>query len=757
MKRPLMGLSIALAAGIAVGWFDISWYLWIAAAIGIIIILKYWADSSYKYLLGLSVLFIVGFCRTMSCSETDILLKNEVCGRIYKIEEKENVNYLYVQNEQRKKILVIVKKEDENVCFFKGQKYLFEGDTEVFEEAGNPGQFDEASYYCSMGVRYRLWAKKYHLMDEGRWFEQMLRPLEDFRKTLCDFYAEYMSSEGNGILQAAVLGERAALDKDVKRYYQENGWMHLITTSGLHLSFVAMNVYKRLRKMTVRQDLSTIIAFVLMYGYGYMTNFGDSMYRAMGMMILVLMAKIWGRRTDGWTSLFFLGGCMLFLRPERIESTGFLLTFTAVGGMEFGKYLNKTQCRKSDFMAGFQENICIQTGIFVSTLPILLCSMYEIPVYGFFYNFFMIPFMSVIVPVSFGFGTCGVFNIPILKSAAVILLKIIDLMLKAVHVLPSKVLTCGCPENWQLALFVLGMSITIFLISRHKVSVGWILMMVSCCFLIFARRQTDTVIFMDVGQGDGICILTEDGHTFLVDGGSSDVRDVFQYRIEPLLKYYGKTYIDGWFLTHGDLDHVSGVEEAIELNSKIKRIFVTDTTEDEVLGNICTKAKNAGISVAHISAGDRIWTDSIKIDCLYPNKGEFTGDKNNDSMILAVKYLNEKQTSFLFAGDIEAEGESILRNNGLLRQTDILKVAHHGSKGSTTKAFLEAVCPKWAIISCGKKNLYGHPHKEVLERLKNENVNYLSTSNKGAIIVHMDDRTYTIYAYKTENRNRESD
>ena len=97
----------------------------------------------------------------------------------------------------------------------------------------------------------------------------------------------------------------------------------------------------------------------------------------------------------------------------------------------------------------------------------------------------MIPFMSVIVPVAFGFGICGIFNIPILKRVAVIILKIIDMMLKMVHILPSKVLVCGCPENWQLVLFVLGMSITIFLISRRKVSVGWILMMASCCFLIF--------------------------------------------------------------------------------------------------------------------------------------------------------------------------------------------------------------------------------------------------------------------------------
>ena len=124
---------------------------------------------------------------------------------------------------------------------------------------------------------------------------------------------------------------------------------------------------------------------------------------------------------------------------------------------------------------------------------------------------------------------------------------------------------------------------------------------------------------------------------------------------------------------------------------------------------------------------------------------------------MKVNYLNENKTSLLLTGDIEAESEKILLKTKQLNQIDILKVAHHGSRGSTTKAFLETVHPKWAILSCGKKNSYGHPHKETLERLKKENVNYLSTANKGAIIVQTDDQSYTVYTYKTEIPKGEND
>lgn len=747
MKRPLMGFAMALTAGVAAGWSEISWSVWIVIAIGIIYILKQWTDSSNKYVLGLSVLFVVGFCRAIMVSQTEVFLEDSICGKIYKVEEKESVDYLYVKDSEGSRVLVVAEKEEgAPVHYYKGQIYAIQGNAEFFEDAGNPGQFDAPSYYRSQGILYRIWAKQMTLVDEGNGLDRMLRRLEYYKKAMCEFYENHMSSEGSGIIQAAVLGERSDLDADLKRYYQENGWMHLITTSGLHLSFVAMGMYKRLRKMTIPLEISTVIAFMLMYAYGYMTDFGDSMLRAMGMMVLALVAKIMGRRTDGWTSLWFLAALMLFLRPGRMESVGFLLTYMAVGGMEFGKWLSKKISVK-----GWKENLCIQVGIFEATLPVLLYSMYEIPVYGFFYNFFMIPLMAFLVPTAFVFGTCGILNMTALKSLAVGVLKIVDLLLNVVHILPSKVWTCGQPEIWQIGIFAGSIFVAVYMIRYRKIKTGWILMLFSCCFLMFFRIQGNKVLFMDVGQGDGICVMTEDGHTFLVDGGSSDVNDVFKYRIEPMLKYYGVRRIDGWFLTHGDSDHISGVQEALEMGVNIQRLLVPKIMGDEELENICDVAENKGISVVRISEGEKLCTDKVQIRCLYPKTEKSTGNKNNDSLVLLVDFLYKKKTSVLLTGDVEAEGEKLLEADNLLEKADILKVAHHGSKGSTTKNFLEIVQPEWAILSCGEKNVYGHPHEEVLERLKNAGTNYVSTAKRGAIIVRINSKGYAVYGYKNQD------
>ena len=743
MKRPLMGLGIALAAGVAVGWSEGNrmWMLLIACIIGLIVI-KRWTESSYKYLLGLSVFFVVGFCRTMTIVDNQPSLESQIQGRIEKVQEKENVYYLFLKRENKEKILLIVsKKESNGFGFYKGQTYSVRGKAEIFEKPGNPGQFDEETYYKSLGVSYRIWTEEISLQKDSEGLYRRLRWLEDLKYSLCRFYEKGMGTENSGILKAAVLGERSGLDADLKRYYQANGWMHLITTSGLHLSFVAMNLYKRLRKMTTPVGMATWIALIFMCFYGYMTDFGDSMIRAMGMMALELISKWIGRRTDGWTSIFCLSGVMLMMRPQRFLSVGFWLTYAAVGGMEFGKWLAKT--------SGMKEQLWIQTGIFTATLPVLLYFMYEIPMLGFFYNFFMIPFISAIVPLAFAAGIVGVLRVPFICSVSVGILKMMDIVLTVIHRLPARVWHCGCPQWWQMLVYGIGIVLTIILFWRRSIRKGMSMLVVSCFVLMFVRGRSDQIVFVDVGQGDGICMLTETGQAILVDGGSSDVKGVYTYRLEPVLKYYGVKSIEAWFISHGDADHVSGIEEALENDIRIGHIFLPDTLEDATLSAIKEMAQWKGIPVKMFSAGNKITLGNYKIECLYPAKAWCTGNGNEDSMILNVSVEEKYQTTrILFTGDLGESGEQRLLKERCMTDVDVLKVAHHGSSGGTTKPFLEQIRPEWAIISCGVNNTYGHPHKETLKRLEDVQCQWVSTATQGAVILRMTKDDYEIYSYQ---------
>ena len=746
MKRPLMGLGIALTAGVAVGWSEgnWTWVLLIAAVISFILI-KRWTESSNKYLLGLSVFFVVGICRTLAAASAVPSMDSEIHGVIQKVQEKENVYHLILKSESKEKVLVVVsKKEVDTFRFYKGQVYRVCGDAEHFEKAGNPGQFDVSLYYKSLNVSYRIWAEHVNLQEEGYWFWQKMRWLEDLKDRMCQFYDEAMSSENSGLLKAAVLGERSGLDEDLKRYYQENGWMHLITTSGLHLSFVAMNIYKRLRKMTAPIGVSTGIALCTMFLYGYMTDFGDSMLRAMGTMILELVSKLLGRKTDGWTNIFGLAGAMLLAGPEKFLSVGFWLTYTAVAGMEFGKWLAKN--------IHIKESLWIQVGIFAVTLPVLLCSMYEIPMFGFFYNFFMIPLISVIVPMAFASGLFGVFHLFFLEQGAVIVLKMMDGLFMIIHRLPANVWHCGCPQIWQLAVYGIGLVVMVGLIKKKKIGKGIAIFVVSCVCLMFVRVRLDQIVFADVGQGDGICMMTDTGQTVLIDGGSSDVKNVYTYRLEPLLKYYGVQNIDAWFLSHADADHVSGIKEAIEKNARIGHIFLPDGLPDKKFEDIKNMAKRKGIPVSTILVGEKVVVGNYTIECLYPKKSWCTGNGNEDSMVLDVSVERKyKTTHVLFTGDIGQTGEQCMMERVNLEDTDVLKVAHHGSSGGTTKALLSRIKPEWAIISCGKDNVYGHPHEETLMRLAQNHCRWLTTSAQGAIIIQITNHGYELYSYQKQD------
>ena len=234
MRRPLAGMGIALVAGVIAAAFGRYGLLCLPAVwiIGIMIVL--WTDSSFTYVLGLSVFFVVGFCRMMAQEKEPCELVGEIQGTVYKVQEKEQSVFVYVRDKDGRAVLVIVKKEgDENSQYFKGQTYFVSGEAEEFSEASNPGQFDEKTYYESQGVVYKIWSKEMILESEGGFLTRHLRWLEKLKISIVDFYEAHMSEEGQGVIKAAVLGDRSGFQEDLKEYYQKNGWMHLVVTSGV--------------------------------------------------------------------------------------------------------------------------------------------------------------------------------------------------------------------------------------------------------------------------------------------------------------------------------------------------------------------------------------------------------------------------------------------------------------------------------------------------------------------------------------------
>lgn len=259
--------------------------------------------------------------------------------------------------------------------------------------------------------------------------------------------------------------------------------------------------------------------------------------------------------------------------------------------------------------------------------------------------------------------------------------------------------------------------------SKMKLIILIILLISLICVFIKSNLRELHIHFIDIGQGDSSLIITKTNKKMLIDtGGNTDNTDfdIGKNTLVPYLLDRGIMKLDYVLISHFDKDHCQGLIEVINV-LKINKLIISKqckvTSEYEEIINL---AKKKNIDIIEVKAGDEIHLDKYtSIEILYPGKVLKYDDLNNNSIVCKLNYMN---FSMLFTGDIEkvAEAEIIKQyNNSNKLRANILKVAHHGSKTSTTKEFLEAVKPQYALIGVGKDNKFRHPNDEVMQKLKN--------------------------------------
>lgn len=244
-----------------------------------------------------------------------------------------------------------------------------------------------------------------------------------------------------------------------------------------------------------------------------------------------------------------------------------------------------------------------------------------------------------------------------------------------------------------------------------------------------------SVDFVDVGQGDGILIRCGDD-VIVIDGGEPDYAAAFV----AYLKNAGVSTVSCYVATHPHSDHI-GAAKAVFDAFDVKQMLTTSFSEfntptvSAYEDLLTAAAAEPGCEVSFVSAGDTLHFGDLKLEVFAPVR-EST-NHNDMSIVLKVTYA---EVSFLFTGDAEAESEALMLSAGFDLKADVLKVGHHGSSSSTTEAFLEAVDPAAAVISCGRGNAYGHPHRETLKLLEDNHVEVFRTDLSGTVTLFSDGR-----------------
>lgn len=256
------------------------------------------------------------------------------------------------------------------------------------------------------------------------------------------------------------------------------------------------------------------------------------------------------------------------------------------------------------------------------------------------------------------------------------------------------------------------------------------------------QSGTMKVHFLDVGQGDSIMVQFPDGQNMLIDAGKNDsANTVLNY-----LKKVGVNKIDYLVGTHPHEDHIGGMDSVIK-TFDIGEIYMPKaTTTTKTFRDVLTAIKNKDLKITTAKAGVNILKDdNLTVDILAPHCEKYE-DLNNYSAVIKITY---GQKSFLLTGDAEEQSEfEILASSSVKPEADVLKVGHHGSHSSTSTPFLKAVAPKYAVISVGAGNDYGHPHKETLDKLRKAGVQVLRTDEKGTIVFTTDGKEISFLTEK---------
>ncbi len=632
------------------------------------------------------------------------------------------------------------------------------------------GDFDYAAYLESRNIPAVFWARQSQTYDVGRG-SPLLAGLHRVRSALAQGLERGIPAPESGLAQALLLGVRSDLPQSVQDEFRTAGMSHLLAISGLHVGVVMALSLGIARAVFRRGSLPAAVGVALViWGYAALSGLDPPVVRAAIMGSFVLGQTALGRGMRGVTALLLAGAIMLAIEPALIGRLSFLLSFTAMAGVILSlpsaaaaSALLTAPLAASDawparwtqygitLLAG---SVAVSVLTTLATMPLIVRHFGVIPAMSVPATILAMPALAAALA---GAGATAVVGslLPALAVAPGLLAWApLSWLIAIADVMPAIAIDAGWLTGITAAGWygVLGLLVwmassrrLLRLASARRASrrvqrwrptgiaaalVAAVPVAVIVVVLLAAQLANTTadgrlhVYALDVGQGDAILIVTPSGRQLLIDGGPDGETTLAV--LGNLLPAADRS-LDAVAVTHLDSDHAGGLLDVLA-RYRTGAVLSGATSPDSALYPHWQSALAlGGHQSARLAAGHRVaLDDGIMLETLAPPGGSFpsggffpTGVRataNNASLVLRLTY---GEVSFLLTGDIEADAERYLvAAHGSALQSDVLKVAHHGSRTSTTPAFLRAVNPQSAVISAGRDNRFGHPHSEVTERLQ---------------------------------------
>lgn len=664
--------------------------------------------------------------------------------------------------------------------------------------SGNPGAFDAERYFA---FRHIYWsanvAAGYPVrVEQGNcgsaWQACIFRARTFLLHRITylsagDYYLETM-------LGALLLGENSRLEEADTEAYRRTGTYHALVISGLHVSLLASACFALLRLFPISKQQAHLLTALAMLLYALLCGVAAPVSRAATGYLLYAASKLFYRRGRPINLLAAVAIIFLFVDPSQLYEASFQLSFLAVLTLAslaapwlenstnlwrealrglLGKDMHSMawgvgrrmlelqltaqtlhlltglpQTWATRALAGLTWGLCWLADL-LATSALLLVGL-ALPMVLYFHrlsfasltaNLPVVILLSLTIPLGFLGLLIGPVLAPVLRWLLLAARASVDW-----HLSWDLAVRLPDPPFWLTASLSVALMLTAWLAHRRSrwvlasalLSLGFFLTLALSPHWQSPRLRAGhlELTAVDVGQGDSLFLATPAGHLAVLDGGGSISQrsDPGEKAVSPYLWRRGVSRLDTLIASHGDLDHIGGLL-ALRENFRPRELWVSAQIRGPRWEQLRDAALRHGARIRYLAAGDTLQLGEVAVETLWPPRAATIEKSNLASLVLLLQHGAH---SFLLTGDIEASVERQLLENPHLQHIDVLKVAHHGSRTSSSPEFLERTQPTLAIASAGFANQFHHPHATILQRFRQARTLLLRTDRDGAVSVFSD-------------------
>lgn len=731
MKRPIILINIFLIVGILLGfYFDISKEILLAFLGGTFILA---VTIREKYFLA-GLFLILGIL----LSQRAYSISNVLSYEDQSIEIVMDVYDVYAVDEKTSRYDGIIRllngqPREEKTSFFADRGMGFQigdrlegyGTVSRPQGATNPKLFDYNIYLRTRGIYSILQIQPWTIEKTGLSDDVLLHLRRNFFSFVEESFSKYLSKDDADLMRSVIIG-RDDVGEQTSDNYRKLGLSHLMAASGMHLTLISSIIVFIILRIGLHRKIALLLAAGAAVFYTYLIGAPGSILRATIMFLLMVLSFLRLKPFDSLNALFVSSFIILWVNPYAIFSVGFQLSMLCTFAIiyVYPKLKKRFICDVVSI-----DSLLLVGSIQLTLLPVQLYYFNEIFLINLLANLLVVPIFSLATILAVSLLMMEFLLPPVAMILGVGLKSLLTgnaLLIRGLLLLNDFRITW---RSEGIAVILLFYMLLIGILNGYRIKSvprRWLVkvlqfgMILSFCWGVSAGLNPSTGIqFIDIGQGDSILIQSRNGNYLLDTGGSLIPGDKIGERILlPYLYKQGIRRLDGVFISHEDSDH-SGNLKILSENIDVNALYINEMNPKEIPPQI--------EHVVHLQAGDTFQMDEVRGKVIYAGES-WAGNTNNTSTVLL---FTARGVSLLFTGDIEADIERILASRNI--KADILKIAHHGSASSTGEDFLENVDPRIAVISVGRNNRYGHPDKEVIDRLEHKKILTYRTDRDGLV------------------------